>query len=173
MDYFNQESDRLRFRKLTEKDIPSWVDFFVDNDRLRFLGIRDWSKSKEILAEEWIRAQFKRYEEHGFGHLAVEIKESGAYIGMGGIIPRELNGKTEYEISYSLKPAFWKKGYGTEMAQQMKGFALKHIDADRFISIIEVENVDSIHVAKKNGMSALFNTEFLGMDVVVYGIENK
>jgi RimJ/RimL family protein N-acetyltransferase len=173
MDYFNQESDRLRFRKLTEEDIPSWVDFFVNNDRLRFLGITDWSKSKETLAEDWIRKQLDRYEQEGFGHLAVELKESGEFIGMGGILPRELKGKTEYEISYSLKPPFWKKGYGTEMAKQMKRFGLKNIDSNRFISIIEVENVDSIHVAKKNGMSALFNTEFLGMDVVVYGLENK
>ena len=173
MDYFNQESERLRFRKLTEEDIPSWVEFFVDNDRLRFLGIKDWSKSKEILANDWIRAQFDRYEKEGLGHLAVEIKETGEFIGMGGILPRELDGKKEYEISYSLKPAFWKKGYGTEMATQMKCFGQKNIDSGRFISIIEIENVDSIHVAKKNGMSALFNTEFLGMNVVVYGVANE
>lgn len=171
MDYFNQESERLIFRKLTKEDIPSWVEFFVDNDRLRFLGIRDWSKSKEVLAENWVLAQLDRYEKQGLGHLAVEVKESGEFIGMGGILPRELNGKKEYEVSYSLKPRFWKKGYGTEMAKQMKAFGLKNIDTDRLISIIEIENEDSIHVAKKNGMSALFNTEFLGMKVVVYGIE--
>jgi RimJ/RimL family protein N-acetyltransferase len=171
MDYFNQESERLIFRKLTKEDIPSWVEFFVDNDRLRFLGIRDWSKSKEVLAENWVLAQLDRYEKQGLGHLAVEVKESGEFIGMGGVLPRELNGKKEYEVSYSLKPRFWKKGYGTEMAKQMKAFGLKNIDTDRLISIIEIENTDSIHVAKKNGMSALFNTEFLGMKVVVYGIE--
>lgn len=171
MDYFNQESERLIFRKLTKEDIPSWVEFFVDNDRLHFLGIRDWSKSKEVLAENWVLAQLDRYEKQGLGHLAVEVKESGEFIGMGGILPRELHGKKEYEVSYSLKPRFWKKGYGTEMAKQMKAFGVKNIDTDRLISIIEIENEDSIHVAKKNGMFALFNTEFLGMKVVVYGIE--
>jgi RimJ/RimL family protein N-acetyltransferase len=170
MDYFNQESKRLRFRKLTEEDIPSWVDFFVDNDRLHFLGIRDWSRSKESLAEDWIMAQLNRYKEQGLGHLAVEIKDSGEFIGLGGILPRDLDGKKEYEVSYSLKPTFWKKGYGTEMAKQMKEYAMKNIDADRFISIIDVENIDSINVAKKNGMSALFKTRYLGMNVIVYGI---
>lgn len=173
MDYFSQESERLKFRKITEKDIPSWVEFFVDNDRLHFLGITDWSKSKEVLAKEWIMAQLDRYEKEGLGHLAVEIKESGEFIGMGGILTRELNGKKEYEVSYSLKPTFWKKGYGTEIAKQMKKYGVKNIKTDRFISIIETENIDSIHIAEKNGMSALFNTEFLSMKVIVYGIGNK
>jgi len=53
MNYFEQESERLRYRKLTEADIPRWVDFFVDNDNLAYLGL-DLSKSKEVLAEEWI-----------------------------------------------------------------------------------------------------------------------
>lgn len=39
MDYFNQESDRLKYRKLTLEDIPSWVEFFVDNDHLKYLGM--------------------------------------------------------------------------------------------------------------------------------------
>lgn len=170
MDYFNQESERLRFRKLTKEDIPSWVDFFVDNDRLHFLGITDWSKSKEVLAKDWIMAQFSRYEEQGLGHLAVEIKESGEFIGLGGVLLRELEGKKEYEVAYSLKPKFWKKGYGTEMAKQMKAYGMNHLNTNRLISIIEVNNIDSINVAKKNGMSALFKTEYLGMNVMVYGV---
>jgi len=169
MDYFSQESERLIFRKLTKEDIPSWVEFFVDNDRLHFLGIKDWSKSKEVLAKDWIMGQLDRYEKQGLGHLAVEIKESGEFIGMGGLLPRDLNGKKEYEVSYALKPRFWKKGYGTEIAKQMKAFGVKNIHTDRFISIIETQNKDSINVAQKNGMFALFKTEFMGMKVTIYG----
>ena len=60
MNYFKQSSERLRFRKLNESDIPKWIEFFIDNDKLAFLGI-DLSQSKEALAEGWIRAQFQRY----------------------------------------------------------------------------------------------------------------
>ena len=120
--YFKQESERLTFRKLTENDIPDWISFFINNDRLRFLGI-DLAIPKAELAEKWIMSQLERYKNSGFGHLAVELKESNEFIGMCGIIIRELEGKKEYEIAYSLKPNFWKKGYGTEMAKQMKKFA--------------------------------------------------
>ncbi len=172
MNYFEQESKRLRFRKLTTEDIPAWQEFFVNNDRLKFLGI-DVSKPAEELAEGWISKQLIRYETEGLGFLAVEIKDSGVFIGLGGILPRELNGREEYEIAYSLIPAFWGKGYGTEIARKMKSFGKQYISTDRFISIIDVDNTDSIKVAVKNGMQVLFRTKFLGMEVDVYGFELK
>ena len=174
MDYFNQSSERLIYRKLTEADIPDWLAFFEDNDRLRFLAIDlDKGKSKQAHAEDWIRAQFDRYETHGIGHLAVTLKDTGVLVGLGGIIPRELLGKDEFEIAYSLIPQYWGMGYATELALTMKAYGKQHVDADRFISIIEVDNVDSARVAVKNGMSILFKTQFMDMNVNVYGVTNK
>ena len=170
MDYFDQQSERLTYRKLNEKDIPGWVEFFVDNDRLVYLGL-DLSKSKETLAEEWIRLQFNRYRDQGFGHLAAELKETGEFIGMGGIIPREINGKQEYEIAYSLKPAFWGNGFATEIARSFRDHGFKNKIADRFISIIDIANLQSAHVARKNGMEVLFKTEYLGLQVNVFGVD--
>ena len=172
MDYFDQESDRLRFRKLTEQDIPSWVEFFVGNDRLKYLGI-DLQKSHEALADEWIRIQLDRYDHQNFGHLAVELKKTGDFIGMGGILPRELNGKAEYEIAYSLKPKYWGYGYATEIAKTMKNYGFNSIDPNRLISMIEVDNADSAKVAVKNGMNVIFNTVYKGMDVDVYSISKR
>jgi len=169
MTYFNQETERLRFRKLTLSDIPLWTTFFVDNDRIKYLGI-DLTKSAKTHACEWIKKQLERYETEGLGHLAVELKENGAFIGVGGILLRELESQKEYEIAYSLLPNFWKKGYGTEVARQMKTYGSEHIKTERFVSIIDVENADSINVAIKNDMEILFETEYLGMNVFVYGI---
>lgn len=169
MTYFKQESERLRYRKLTEKDIPCWVEFFVGNDRLHILGI-DVQKTKETLAEEWIQAQLLRYEKQGLGHLAVELKANGEFIGMGGILPRELLVNKEFEIAYSLKPKYWGNGFATVIAQTMKDYGLKHIEANRFISIIAIENHASAHVARKNGMNVLISTEYLGMEVEVFGV---
>lgn len=170
MNYFYQESTRLVFRKLNRKDIPAWTQFFINNDRLKFLGI-DLNKSPENHATEWVERQLDRYENEGLGHLAVERKETGEFIGVGGIIPRTLENKIEFEIAYSLLPQFWEKGYATELAQQMKHFGLKYLDASRLISIIDEENSASINVAVKNGMRVLFETQYLGMQVQVYGIE--
>ncbi len=170
MNYFNLKSDRLKFRKLTEKDILSWSEFFVGNDRLIYLGL-DLKKSNKTQSEEWINRQILRYKEIGLGLLAVELKDSGVFIGMGGIIPRDLHEKSEFEIAYSLKQNYWGKGYATEIAKTMKNYGFKSIDSKRFISIIDIRNSESANVARKNGMNVLFKTEFLGMDVDVFGIE--
>lgn len=169
MEYFNQKSERLNFRKLTEEDIPNWLEFFIENPNLRFLGM-DLKKTKEELSEGWINAQLERYKKQGLGHLAIELSNTKEFIGMGGILPRELNGTPEFEIAYSLKPKYWGKGYATEIAQTMKKYGFQNIDTSRFISIIHIDNYASANVAKKNGMKVLFKTEFFEMPVDVYGI---
>lgn len=170
MDYFNQQNERLNYRKLTKEDIPTWAEFFVDNDRLHHLGM-DLRKSKEELAEFWIDLQLGRYEKVGLGHLAVELKNGGDFIGVGGILPRELNGKHEFEIAYSIKPKYWGNGYATEIAREMRIFGTKNISPNRFISIIDLANLESANVARKNGMQVLFQTEFQGMPVNIFGIK--
>ena len=172
MSYYQQESDRLRYRKLTDDDVSTWLEFFDNNDRLNFLGM-DLSKGKETLAKEWILTQLERYDTSGLGHLAIILKSTGELVGLAGIIPRELEGRKEYEIAYSIKPKHWKKGFATEASQALKEYGIKNIKADRFISIIALGNEDSIKVALKNGMKALFKTTFLEMNVEVYGIENQ
>ncbi|MDQ7918159.1 GNAT family N-acetyltransferase [Mesonia sp. MT50] len=170
MDYYQLESERLIFRKLTEQDISSWAEFFVNNDRLQFFNF-DLSKSKEALAEEWIQIQLKRYQNNQFGHLAAELKSDGTFIGLAGILPREFKGKQEYEVAYSLKPAYWGKGYGTEMAKIMKNFGFKYLETPRLISMISFGNEASINVAKKNGMQLLFDAEFEGELLHIFGIK--
>ncbi len=170
MNYFNQQTERLKFRKLSVDDIEIWTDFFTDNDRLRFLGL-DLSKSAEIHAKEWIEKQLERYENDNLGLLALELKENNELIGVCGIIPRILNEKEEFEIGYSILPRYWKRGYASEAAVQMRLFGFENVTKNRIISIIHKENIDSMNVAVKNGMKILFETEFQGMDVFIYGIE--
>lgn len=167
-DYFSQQSTRLIFRALTENDIDSWIEFFTGNDRLAFLGI-DVSKDDRQLATEWILKQLERYETDGFGHLAVIEKSTGVFIGMGGILVRALEGEKVFEIAYSLMHAYWNQGFGTEIASQIKKFGKQNQIADSFISIIHKENSASIHVAHKNGMRILRETNYLGMEVFIFG----
>jgi len=170
--YFQQESERLSFRKLCRDDIPIWTTFFEDNPLLKFVGV-DLNKTPLALATDWIETQLKRYEISGLGHLAAETKGTNEFVGVGGIIPRTLDGRKEFEIAYSLIPKYWSKGYATELAKQMSLFGKANLEADRFVSIIDKQNIGSIKVAKKNGMEVLFETHYLEMDVFVYGKNNN
>jgi ribosomal-protein-alanine N-acetyltransferase len=166
--YFNQETERVILRKLTMSDVEKWTGFFVDNQMLKFVGV-DMSKSPNDLATEWISRQLERYENQGLGHLAVIEKKTGEFIGVSGIIPREVDGKNEMEISYSLKQEFWGKGFATEISTHLKKFGLENNISNHFVSIIDKENIASINVAIKNGMKILSETKYLGMDVFILG----
>lgn len=168
--YFHQETARLRFRALTLDDIPLWTEFVANNDCLHFVGV---DLSKEVvpieLATEWINRQLSRYQEDGFGLLAAIEKETGDFIGMTGILSREIDGKHEKEIGYSYLVRTWGKGYASEAAIQMHQYGRENQLAERFISIIHVDNAASMRVAEKNGMVPLSTTNFMNMDVIVYG----
>ena len=167
-EYFEQESDRLNYRKLTLEDIPEWAPFFIANPNLLYLGSA-FPADTEAASREWIERQLERYSDWGMGHLGVIEKESGELVGMCGILAREIEGKDEYEIAYSLKPTYWRRGYGTEMARQMRKFGEQHNLAPRFVSMIHPDNSGSIKVARNNGMVYLFDSDYQGMPVVVYG----
>ena len=169
MNYFNQESERIQFRKLTMNDVDTWTEFFQNNDRLALLGIPDISKDKTEIVTEWISMQLEKYEKHGLGHLALIEKSSNEFLGMAGIHPRIVLEKEVFEIAYSLKPKYWGKGFASEAAQQLKKFGLETKISDSFVSIIHKENSDSIKVAQRNEMEIINELNYLGMDVFVFG----
>ena len=170
MDYFNQKSKRLVYRKLQESDVESWTEFFIDNPNLLYLGIPK-GLARDQMAEEWIKTQFQRYQESGFGGLAATDKENDELIGITGLLKRDINGNIEYEVAYSLKPKYWRQGFGSEMSATMKQFAVDNRIHHRVISVIHKDNIGSIKIAQKNGMGYLFDTEYKGIACIVYGVE--
>jgi len=170
--YFEHNSERLYFRKLNNFDIPAWEEFFVNNNRLHFLGFEP-SKTNDVYAKEWIERQQDRYEKEGLGMLAVRLKSTDELIGLCGIILREIESKIIYEIGYSFIQKFWGKGYATEAAKHFKKIGVELGISERFVSLIHPDNIDSMKVAERNGMQVVGNSVFMEMPVVIYGDEGS
>jgi RimJ/RimL family protein N-acetyltransferase len=169
--YYNQESERLLFRRFELNDSIAWTPFFINNPTQRFVGGHLFNLPPNEKALNWITKQLGRERDGQFGQLAVINKETNAFIGVGGIITREFENTLEYEITYSLLPAFWNKGYATELAIHFKNYAKEYIECDSVISIIHVENEASMNVARKNGMTVERETTFLNMPVKIFKVE--
>lgn len=168
--YYNQESERLVFRAITSDDFKNWAPFFIDNPAQRFVGADQFTFPPEEKAKNWLSKQIERQQEGKYGQLAVIEKSTGKFIGVGGIIERDLNNFVDFEITYSLLPTSWGSGYATELAVHFKEYAFNTIKSDSVISMIHKENVASINVAKKNGMTLSGETEFMNMSLYVYRI---
>ena len=146
--YFEHDSERLHFRKLTEEDIVYWEHFLDDPEPLKFYHF-EFNGPLETFPAQWVHQQMERYQTQGLGQLAVLEKDSGAFIGVAGIIPRKLFGKTEYEITCALLPEHRRKGYGSELDKHFLQLGRELGISDRYIMINHRDNLPAIRKSLK------------------------
>ncbi len=167
-EYYNQHSERLVFRAFTLDDIEPWIPFFDHDEYMSFLA-QDITIPGKERAETWIKRQIQRQrEEESYGQLAVIEKTTNKFVGVGGIIAREIDEVGEYEITYSIKKEFWGKGYATELALHFLNFVQHKIPHHTAMSIIHVDNDASKAVAKKNDLIFDRLHSFMGMEVELW-----
>jgi RimJ/RimL family protein N-acetyltransferase len=82
----------------------------------------------------------------------VEEKATGKVIGHCGVLDKEVDGKTEFELVYVLAKSAWGQGYASEIAAGIRDYAFGKMTLSRLIALIEPENGASERVAVKVGM---------------------
>jgi ribosomal-protein-alanine N-acetyltransferase len=165
-----QETERLKFRLLKSEDFDDCIKLFKDIEVCRFLGV-DKIETPEERCRLWIEMTFERYKKDLGGQNILVEKNTNKIIGQCGLLVREIEGKQEIEIAYSILPEYRKKGFAAESTEKCKNFAFENKFSKSLISIIHTENSNSEKVAKKNGMRKNKNTEFKGMPVNIYRID--
>jgi RimJ/RimL family protein N-acetyltransferase len=74
------------------------------------------------------------------------------------------------EIAWSLRKAFWGRGYATESARAALDVAFTRLHQPHVISMIHAANQPSIRVAQRLRMRLEGRTSLLDHPVLVYGI---
>lgn len=155
----NQETERLRFRKLEITDFEIWKELFYDDEVTKFLGMSEFRTPKER-CEKWFEWTFQRYDNNLGGQNVLISKIDQQIVGQSGLLVREIEGNFEIEVAYSILPKFRNKGFASEAAKKCRDFAFQNDFNDRLISLILAENVNSKNVASKNGMKYMREIEF-------------
>ena len=110
------ETKRLHIRNLTEQDVDGMFALDSDAEVHKYLGNKPITKKEEAL--KYIKDVNLQYKERGIGRWAVELKETGEFIGWCGLrlyTEYTFNNHTNfYDIGYRLQQKFWGKGYATE-----------------------------------------------------------
>lgn len=146
------ETKRLILRNLTLADANAM--FELDSDPLvqRFVGnkpIKSLTEAKKNI--EFIQAQ---YLQNGVGRLAVIEKETGDFLGWGGLklITEEMNGHLNfYELGYRFMPKYWRKGFATEVANASIKYGFTELELNNIYAIADNENHASKNVLEKVG----------------------
>ena len=160
------ETDRLILRMWRNEDFAAYEKMCADPEIMKYLGGRIFDR-----LEAWRHMAFLvgHWELRGYGHWAVEEKESGKFVGRIGFLNPE--GWPGFEVGWTLAREFWGKGYATEGARRALDYAFHDLDKDHVISLIHPENKNSIKVAERLGETLEGQTELLGHDVLIYGID--
>jgi ribosomal-protein-alanine N-acetyltransferase len=142
------ETERLLLRRQQASDIGFLTDLWADPQVTRYLGgprDRDWLRSA---FEETARTPYAEQ----YDLWPVVEKETGQVVGHCGLLDKEVDGRTEIELTYIFSPSAWGKGYATEIGQAIKQAAFEKMGVERLIALIEPENEPSERVAIKLGM---------------------
>jgi len=158
------ETERLRLRMFRDADLDDLAELFADPDVMRYVGTGQPCDRAE--AKKALDSIVAHWERHAFGRWAVEDKQTGEFIGYGGL--RSLFGTPE--VVYHLARRHWGKGLATEMARASLEFGFQQRNFDWIVAVAKPANTASIHVMKKLGMHFEMETSYYGIEVVQYAI---
>jgi ribosomal-protein-alanine N-acetyltransferase len=143
------ETPRLALRQLTPADAEFIFALTNDPDWLRFIGdrgIRTMDDARDYIEN----GPTAMYAEHGFGLYAVELKETGAPIGICGLLRRAW--LEDVDVGFAFLPEFRRAGYAREAASSTLAHARETLGLARVLAIVSPENRDSIRLLEKLGM---------------------
>lgn len=162
------ETERLVLRWFRESDFGEFLKISSDPQVMQFLGGKPLT---EIEAWKSMAAFMGHWYFRGYGVWAVEEKSTGKLVGRIGFM--DPAGWPGFELGWTLARDSWGKGYATEGARRALEYAFTEMNRTHVISLIAPENTNSIKVAERLGEKVEGETELLGRNVTIYGIDRN
>jgi RimJ/RimL family protein N-acetyltransferase len=144
-------TDRLTLRRWRDSDLEPFAALNADPEVMRYMrGPLDRAESDAFV--ERIEA---RFDEHGFGLWAVEVRDRQEFIGFTGLAWQtyEAPFTPAVEVGWRLARAAWGQGYATEAARAALDHGFGPGDLAEIVSVTTVSNERSQAVMRRLGMT--------------------
>ncbi len=142
------ETARLVIRSFEHRDAQPWIAMVSDPEVRRYLPPTPLPTMETF--QKAIERRHALEREGGYAMWAVDVKDTGTFVGQCGVQPIDTG--PEVELAYHFNRASWNKGYATEAAIAVLTYALGPLGLDRVIAVVIPENVGSWRVMEKAGM---------------------
>ena len=166
------ETERLVLGPWTPEAADAYADMCARPEVMRYM----WPARPATVAESalGVRRLQEHWERWGFGHWAVQEKETGRFVGRTGIKRHDdwpLD-PDNTEVGWMYEPAVWGRGYATEGAREAVRWCLEELNRPEVISITHPDNVASQRVMEKVGLqrAGLMHWAARGIDVVWFSL---
>jgi RimJ/RimL family protein N-acetyltransferase len=168
-------TDRLTARRIC------WADF-DDAQRLHSdpQVAKTLSATGRPLLPETTRRMLRRAVQHwraqGFGLWMFHCRDSGEFIGRGGLIrydALDMGGREEVGLAYAVLSAHWGRGYATEMADASLCMGFRHLGLDNIGAWTLPANLASQRVMAKLGFHYESDIIFCGLPHRLFRLDRQ
>jgi RimJ/RimL family protein N-acetyltransferase len=164
------ETERLLLREFDEGDVAPFYLLGSDPAIIRYTGDPGGGLTSAEHALEVLRARpLADYRNHGYGRWACVLKASGEVIGFAGL--KYLADSQEVDIGFRLLPAYWGQGLATEACRAVLDFGRTNLGLKRVIGLVDPQNIASVRVLEKLGLTLTGQVEDQGKCFAKYVIE--
>jgi len=140
------ETERLVLRPYRVEDFDRMADLYASPRSKYINGPLTRGDAWRVFA-----ADVGQWELLGFGAWAIELRETGAYVGQVGLnLPADF---PERELGWLVWQEFEGRGYAFEAALRARVFAYRTLGWDTLVSYVDPENARSIRLAERMGAS--------------------
>ena|SRR5437660_533554 len=144
-------TDRLVMRRWRESDREPFAALNGDPETMVYFP----ETMSRAASDEFIDRIETRFDAQGYGLWALEIDETGEFIGYTGLelMPDGVPGAGGMEIGWRLAKEFWHRGYATEAARAARDVAFGGVGLPEIWSMTAVLNEPSQAVMRRIGMT--------------------
>lgn len=160
------ETLRLALRELVSEDLDFVAEMLADPEVMRYYP-KTYSRAE---AAGCMGNQIEKYRRDGHGLWRVSLRETDEPVGLVGLVLQEVDGETFQEIGYLIHRPHWRRGYATEAALGVRRYAFEERRLPCVVSLVRPENVPSVAVAAKLGMTPEREVRFGGFQHLVYAL---
>ena len=156
-------------RPLTLADVDAMFAIIGDPIAMQYYP-RTFTRKDAV---EWVERNQWRYENDGYGILAMALKGTIELIGDCGIVRQTVEEEPMLEVGYHLRRDQWGHGYATEAARACMDYAFGELGAGKVVSLIRPENSPSRRVAERNGMQVARQVVHDGLPHLLYVMKRE
>lgn len=164
---FLLETDRLYLREITPDDALFAYELNADEEVIRYTGDGPFESVEE--AKTFLE-NYDHYRKYGFGRWLVVRKSDNELVGWCGLKYSE--DADEYDIGFRFFKKHWNSGYATESAAACLKIGFEKFGMKTIVGRARVENLASVRVLEKLGLSFSKTVEENGEAWVVYSIDH-
>ena len=158
------DTERLRLTAFDERHFEAYASMLGDPTSTRFVG--DGEPLDRMNAWRSMAMLLGHWQLRGFGMWAMELRETGEFIGRVGLHQPE--GWPALEIGWMLLADQRRHGYATEGARVAREFGFRTLGAEKLVSLIRADNGAAERVARRLGGRQATTIDFLGGATLVY-----